>query len=301
MGLFGKSKDKTDTPVLKQDLSKKETPGMVFLIHLLMQSPCPLPSKEAMTAVMEKHLGPVDCFACDGESAGFAPQRYRAEFKDGSLPPQLFITKCIKADGYHIDELTRSQMWDCPDSETILAECPYQIIATDMLGGAIPNYKDRANMLMDFTEALVELFPQCRAVQFQTSGKMFTREQIADHHIPREDRFVYFAVNVRFFRIEGAEDLLVDSLGMSTLYLPDVQYHFHGMDPNWVVRHAYNLLSYLYAGGAPIKSGETVDGVADGRMSRDVQWVCQYESALIQPAREVLDVNMGPLASGRRQ
>ncbi|WP_235900832.1 DUF4261 domain-containing protein [Inconstantimicrobium porci] len=33
---------------------------------------------------------------------------------------------------------------------------------------------------------------------------------------------------------------------MSTLYLPDVQYHFHGVDPNWVVNHAYNLLSYIY-------------------------------------------------------
>ena len=40
-----------------------------------------------------------------------------------------------------------------------------------------------------------------------------------------------FGVNVRFFNIEGTEDMLIDTVGMSTLFLPDLQYHFHGMDP----------------------------------------------------------------------
>jgi hypothetical protein len=36
-------------------------------------------------------------------------------------------------------------------------------------------------------------------------------------------------------------------------------------------------------------------------MSRDVQWKCQYEDALIQPPRAVLDINMGKYASGERR
>ena len=35
----------------------------------------------------------------------------------------------------------------------------------------------------------------------------------------------------RFFNIEGTEDMLIDTVGMSTLFLPDLQYHFHSMDP----------------------------------------------------------------------
>ncbi|MBM6909076.1 DUF4261 domain-containing protein, partial [Oscillibacter valericigenes] len=50
----------------------------------------------------------------------------------------------------------------------------------------------------------------------------------------------------------------------------------------------------------PIEDGETVDGVEDGQMSRDVQWKCRYEDALIQPPRGVLDINMGDYASGKR-
>lgn len=299
MGFLDRFKEK-ESKSLNQDLSQKEQPGSVFIIHLLMKEKCAMPHKEKMLSVMEKHLGETACFCYDGKVAGFSPQKYQVAFKSGSMPPQLMVTECMDAANYQLDEITRSQMWDCENSGEILSACKYQVVATDMLAGAMADYKDRANMLMDFMEALVELYPQCVAVQFQTSGKMFTREKIVNHQISREDRFIYFAVNVRFFCIEGTGDMMVDTLGMSPLYLPDLQYHFHGMDPNWVVNHAYNLLCYIYANRAPIKSGETVDGVADGRMSQDVQWKCHYESALIQPAREVLDICMNEYASGGR-
>ena len=43
--------------------------------------------------------------------------------------------------------------------------------------------------------------------------------------------------------------MLVDTLGMSLLFLPDIQYHFHGLDPNLIVNHAYNTASYLLING----------------------------------------------------
>ena len=33
-------------------------------------------------------------------------------------------------------------------------------------------------------------------------------------------------------------------------------------------------------------------------MSREIQWKCQYEDALIQPPRGVLDIHMGNYAAG---
>ena len=84
------------------------------------------------------------------------------------------------------------------------------------------------------------------------------------------------------------------------LFLPDLQYHFHDMDPNWVVNHAYNVASYILEHDNPIQDGETIDGVADSQMCREVQWKCQYEDSLIQPPRGVLDINMGKYASGGR-
>ena len=155
-------------------------------------------------------------------------------------------------------------------------------------------------MLVDYIEALAEMFPTCKAVVFENSKKMFTRDAILNCNIPKESKFIYYAVNVRFFNIQGSEDMIVDTLGMGTLFMPDIQYHFHGMEPNAVVNHAYNMLSYIFDNNNPIKSGDPVDGLKNGQMSMDVQWRVQYEDALIQPVRLVIDVNMGEYASGKR-
>lgn len=284
----------------EQDLTQKELhPGAVFVIHLFMRTPVKMPDKERMTQVMEKHLGKVDCFCHDGKLAGFAPQKYRSEFKDATVPPQLMVMECIPTDEMKMDEFTRSQFWDCPESEEILSECRYHVIANDMLAAGM-DYRDRAEMLIDYTEALVELYPECEAVYFQSSGKMHTTEHLLNDRVPREQKFIYYAVNVRFFNIQGTNDMMIDTLGMSTLFLPDLQYHFHGLEPNAVVNHAYNLLIYLFENNCPIESGETVDGIKGGEMSREVQWRCQYEDSLIQPVRLVLDIDTGEYASGNR-
>lgn len=73
------------------------------------------------------------------------------------------------------------------------------------------------------------------------------------------------------------------------------------MEPNWVVNHAYNIASYILENDNPIHSGDMLDGIEDGNVSMDIQWKCHYENALIQPVREVLDINMGEYAAGERE
>ena len=283
----------------KQDLSGEPEKGLVFVMQLLMKEKCPTPGKDEMTAVMQKHLGKVDNFSYSPECVGFAAEKYTAVFQDKEVHPLLMVTECIESKPENIDAFTRSQMWDCPEREQILAECGYQVVATDMLGGALVA-ADRSELLMDYLEALLELYPSCEAVYFQNSGKMFTAESIRSQNIPRESRFIYFAVNVRFFNIEGTDDMIVDTLGMSVLALPDLQYHFHGFDPNHVVNHAYNMLSYIYENDCPIKNGDTIDGIENGRMSMNVQWKCHFEESLIQPPRDVIDIYMNEHSSGGR-
>ncbi len=292
---------KEQEEVLQQDLSQSVQPGMVFIMQLLMKDKCTMPEKQAMTSIMEKHLKDVECFCYDEKVAGFAAKKYLAQFKEGAISPQLMITSCEDFHGDKVEELQRSQMWDCQeDRNRILSECKYQVLATDMLAAPLSAH-ERAEMLMDYLEALVEIYPECEAVYFQNSGKMFLADQIRNHNVPRESRFIYFAVNVRFFHIQGTEDMMVDTLGMSTLFLPDLQYHFHGMDPNWVVNHAYNLASYIFDRENPIKNNDTIDGIVNGNIAAEIQWKCHYENALIQPVREVIDICMNEYASGSRQ
>jgi len=300
MGLLNKIFNKK--PVLEQNLDEKDkvVPGMIFTIQLLFEEPCEMPDKDFMTSVMEKHLGEAEYYSYDEKMAGFSANKYLAEFSDAKVPPLLSVMGCDEFDGSKIGVLERSNMWNCKNSEELLESCKYQVFATDMMAAAL-HYKERAELDMDFLEALVEMFPTCKAVYFQNCGKLFEADAIRNHDYPRDERFIYFAVNVRFFNIQGTEEMVVDSLGMSTLFLPDVQYHFHGMDQNLVVDHAYNVLCYIYDNECPIESGECIDGIVDGKLSQEVMWKCQYEQALIQPVREVLDICMNKYAAGGRE
>ena len=56
----------------------------------------------------------------------------------------------------------------------------------------------------------------------------------------------------------------------------------------------------MYDAANPIKSNDHIDGIENGSMSLNVQWNVQYEESLIQPIREVLDINTGEFAAGER-
>ena len=288
--------------VFQQDLKNQANPpGTVFIMHILFNERRNLPEKETMQSIMEKHLGETYCFSYDEKMAGFAPNKYKNHFEkeNKDIPAQLMISECFEIEKPLMDEIAKSQLWDCPESEDILNSCKYQIFANDMLAAGL-DYKDRAEMLVHYVEALMEMFPTCKAVLFETSKKMLARDNIVNCIVPIESRFIYYAVNVRFFNIQGTNDMIIDTLGMSTLFMPDLQYHFNGIDPNAVVNHAYNVLSYIFDNDNPIKPGDHIDGIKDGKMSMDVQWNVQYEDSLIQPIREVIDINMGEYASGTR-
>ncbi|WP_373821471.1 DUF4261 domain-containing protein, partial [Veillonella sp.] len=235
------------------------------------------------------------------ESAGFAPQNYKVHYEDNDadISPTLMVTDCEKIDKSVLDDFERSQVWDCPNVDELLAECQYRVFATDMLASGL-EAKERADMLVRYVDALLELYPSCKAVVFGPSHKLLSRESIENHSDKAVTRFIYYAVNVRYFSIQGTNDMMVDSVGMSTLFLPDLQYHFHGVDPNHVVFHAYNVLNYIFEHDNPIGDGETIAGLQNGEMNQDIQWKVQYEDSLIQPVREVLDINMGEYASGTR-
>ena len=288
--------------VFKQDLTDNSVrPGGLFFVELLMPEQCDMPSRDTMVDVFTKHLGPVDCFSYGAESAGFAPQNYKVHYEDNDadIPPTLMVTNCEKIDKPVLDDFERSQVWDCPNVDELLDECQYRVFATDMLASGLePN--ERADMLVKYVDALLELYPSCKAVIFGPSRKFLSRETIENHPDKEVTRFIYYAVNVRYFSIQGTNDMMVDSVGMSTLFLPDLQYHFHGVDPNHVVFHAYNVLNYIIEHGNIIGDGETIAGLQNGEMNQDIQWKVQYEDSLIQPVREVLDINMGEYASGTR-
>lgn len=310
MGLFKKEK-KPEPEEKKSPLDEMDPlirPGGVFMVQLLMKERCETPSLERMTEVMERHIGKVEVGQPLKQTADamknitlFAAMDHIAKFSNGEAPVQVSVMPCDTFHPETIDEMRRSQMWDClQDRDRILSECKYCVFANDILTGALDPL-ERANLDMDFLEALLELFPTCEAVYSLNTGKLVLADVIRSKTVSGLDRFIRYIVNARFFNIDGTDDdHIVDTLGMSLLYMEDLQYHFHSMDPNWVVMHAYNIAAYVLENCRPIKDGDTIDGVTDGNIDQNLQWKCHFEDAIVQPSRPVLDIHMGQYAAGGR-
>ena len=279
--------------IIRKRTEDERCPGEAFMMMLLMREKCKMAGKEKMSAIMGKYLGDTDCLCYGEELAGFAVKKYSAVFKGAAVSPKLMLSGCGPFRQEMIDEKTRRQMWSCmAERDEILERCRYQAVAYDELAATMQAH-ERADMLMDYMEALVEMYPGCEAVYFMNSGKLIKASEIRNHEAPREERFIYFAVNTRFFCLTNRNDMVVDTLGMGALLLPDLQFHFQGIQPEWIISYAYNLASYIFKNNNPIKEGDTIDSMADGELAEEVQWTCSYRNALVKPARMVIDVFMG--------
>lgn len=272
----------------------------IYFMHLLFAEKPQQPDNGTIGRALNRRFGEVDLVSPGPGLVSFAVKKYPVTYKDGVVPAQVVMTEVREFEQSSIDDFARSQLWDVQNGGEILDSCRYQVSIFDMMSAGL-EYKERCELLMDWLEAAMELYPDCTAVWIAPAGKLFTAEMVREHGVSREDRFVYFGVNARFFNIQGTDDQIVDTLGMYAVGLPDVQYHFHGLDPNRVVNHAYNVASYLFDRNAPVRSGETIDGLLNGNMSQEVQWRCQYEDALIQPVRCVMDICPGEWAAGNRE
>ena len=176
MGLFKKKKqpERAPEPEKRSPLDEMDPtirPGGVFMVQLLMKEKCEMPSLQRMTEVLERHIGKVEAAKPTDDMSDsmkgialFAALDHIAKFSNGQGPVQVSVMPCDTFHPETIDEMKRSQMWDClEDRDRILSECKYCVFANDMLTGALDPL-ERADFDMDYLEALLELFPTCEEI-----------------------------------------------------------------------------------------------------------------------------------------
>ena len=187
-------------------------------------------------------------------------------------------------------------MWNVKDANGLLSSCTYAVRLADD-NALTMEYKQRGKMLTQLIEAGLALYPDSAAVYVPASGRLMTAAQVRENPARGGDRFLYLCVNTRLFSISGtSSDMMVDTVGLYLLGLPDIQYHFHSLNPNKVMKHAYSVASLLYSVGAVMKSGETIDGMDNYGISPEIRWPFQYEQALIEPPRVVMAITAGEYA-----
>lgn len=231
-----------------------------------------------------------------GKLSSFALCEHLVTYKDGEqVPSQLLITEVIPFDCSTISQMAMQQCWTSENPQTLLADCHYELMVSDFMAGGL-DIVERCQILAKYIDILLEMIPECIALYWPHSQKfMPAMAYLQSQWNNPELHFLDGGLNVRFFHIQDSHAMVVDSTGLFSLGLPDLQMHFHTLDHNFVINYIFNFASYLFMNGDIVKDGDTMDG-----RDENERWICQHEDSLIAPKRVVLDVNANEFAAGNR-
>lgn len=272
----------------------------MFAMWLLFESIPERPCTELMYKKITEKFGPVDITVDTEDVSGFGIKRYADHFNDGSAPAQVILTGVQKFDRSMVSDEELKQVRNVKDPENLLKKCSYRIVAADMK--AMISSKERTYLLMDWLETAVSMMPECTGVWIPTAGKLIPAEEIRSGKTDREDRFICWCVNVRYFTIKNTKEMLSDTHGMHALGLPDIQCHYlPPLSPEDMNNYLYNISSFIIYSGEKISDGDTIDGLKDGMPDPDEQWQCRYEDSMVGPMRAVVDIYPGKYAAGKRE
>ena len=294
MGLFKKLIKKTNKNIIPNE------ENLLFVMDILLKERCNMPSFEKINEVINKYFGEVKYVQNDLNGISFLVLKYQKN-ENGKNPicPILCLSNYISNDDFVIDDFTKSQMFDCPRNEEILSNCKYRITANDMMTFGL-SYKERTEMLMDYMEVLKELFPQLEALYFRYTGKLIGKENLFKN-VPKEEKFIYYVLKIRYFNVEDSDDIVIDTLGMGILEMPDLQCHFHDLDENLIMDYLYNIAMDLYCKGNQLENNDFICGLLNDELTDKVKWSCHYENSLVKPSRIVIDIDTGKYAAGKRK
>jgi hypothetical protein len=190
------------------------------------------------------------------------------------------------------------QTWEWPEAKQVLARSTHQMLITEMFGGLFQP-ADRVSAFHSILRMMVELTRpigiHCHHAERLLDPARVLKASGKTNSVEQMEAFI----NVRLFRIENQQpgDMLMDTRGLATLGLPDLQIHFRNLNPGKVASVLYNSAMHIYGAGDCINDGETIQGI-----NPDDKWRCQHEDALVGPKRLVLDLDPGdPFAAGQRQ
>ena len=267
-------------------------PAAMYSVDLLYAQPPALPVRELLAALRAR---------CPGLEPATRPQapdlltyvqtRHVVRYRGGSAPAQLLVIPGRRERGGPTLADSVQQSWTQKDARALVGGAAHVVFVSDMMASGLP-YKERLTTFLDALAAVVEAVP-CRAIHWRASQQVIAPERFLEAHAAGLARVLRAGpLNVRFYDARAAK--LVDSMGLAALGLPDVQCHFRGLDPDEVVRRVYDLGQHLFENGDAIEDGQTVTGAGGSGV-----WTCRRREALVAPPRTVLDLDPGPLFSGR--
>lgn len=211
---------------------------------------------------------------------------YMTEFTEGKVPAQGTIFRPDR-EGIEIEQLRTSfhQSWNWNEAESVVNECNFEVLLTDIMSRNL-DYKLRLEFFQKFVASVVEAL-QPDAVWITNGEKIMQTEEYLDCFSFNDYQNLNGFMNVRMFNIEAPSgEMIMDTLGLNSLGLPDFEIRFREYDPTNIAGNLFNFGSYIFEKGVVIENGNTIQGIEE-----DQNWKCFFRESSIEPKRIIIDID----------
>ena len=248
--------------------------------------------KQKLLEALQRHIGRVEEMDPESELLAFAYVDHRVRFQEGMMPAQCMFTQAEDlVDPLEAFAPSITQTWDWKGLEEVISKCKSVVSGTDMLAGAL-NRGVRLHLVHGFIRAFLDVAPVA-AIHWLPSQRMvdpqFYREGIQQGHL-----LITSALNVRMFKVEESDQIVMDTMGLRAFSLPDLQCHFRNADPMRVGLFLYECGDFIFQKGDLIKTGDTIAGFDESQ-----KFAVRRETSMVLPSRLVLDIEPGEYAAPR--
>ena len=238
------------------------TPVSTYAVDLLYDE-LPLFSRDEVLAKLRDRCGaasPMDN-AKDGGLNFFFPD-LRAPVKGNTVPVQVAMT--VTPGQLPVDQVMSfmKQTWDWAEAKDVVAKHQSMVTLSDLLASALP-YKSRLGFFQNVLCGVLELMKPL-ALRWRPSGKFVnpTVLQAALEPGPKRD-MIRGAVNVRRTLVKSTGGVVLDTLGLGALGLPDFEVALGDRMPAPFELALRSLARYQFDLGDVIAEGRTIKAGAE--------------------------------------
>jgi hypothetical protein len=150
------------------------------------------------------------------------------------------------------------------------------------------DYKMRLEFFQKFVASIVEVMNP-KVVWISNGEKIMKREEYLDCFNKDDYQNLNGFLNVRMFNLQESKgEMIMDTLGLNSLGLPDFEIKFSEFDPSIIAGLLFNYGSYIYDEGVVIENGNTIQGIEENQ-----KWKCFFKESLIEPKRIIIEIENG--------
>ena len=259
--------------------------AQVYAVELLCEAPPRLEAGELLPPIRDR-VGAASLMDPNNRSGGLNlhfPQ-HRVPFRGESVPVQAVVGLLQHPVDTKFFSAALDQTWDWPRARDAVAIHRVSVVVSDLLAGTLP-YKERLELFQGTLLGVLEVVPAA-AILWRPCGRLVDPTAYRRSHREGPSRDPLFGpLNVRMFPAAADGEVLMDTLGLSALGLPDLQARFTGVDPNAVAGLLHGAARYVFDKGDVLGDGDTVPG-PDGKM----KWTCRPGESAAPPARRVVEL-----------